>query len=136
MPVVDYLVLDDGDPHVVAYEAVGSGALFLGRQNADAKAGGEEFRRRRLATTGTVRAFTIVHRSNPGVEVPFVSVVVDLDGGGVVRANLLGVPAEPGAIPADLRVRMRTFAAGTDSEGTEAIAFGFEPMTDQEKTHG
>lgn len=136
MPVVDYLVLDDGPPHLVANEAVGTGALFLGRQNADARGGGEEFRRRRLATTGTVRSFTIVHRSNPGVQVPFISVVVDLDGGGVVRANLRSVPPEPGSVPVDMRVRLTTFVVGEDPEGTEAVAFGFEPLEGQENAHG
>ncbi|MEO2169156.1 MAG: OB-fold domain-containing protein [bacterium] len=136
IPVVDYLVLDDGSPHLVANEAVATGALFLGRQNADGHGGGEEFKQRRLADTGTVRSFTIVHRSNPGVTVPFVSVVVDLDGGGMVRANLSEVSPEPDSIPVDMRVRMTTFVVGTDPEGTEAVSFGFEPLKEQEDTHG
>ena len=38
--------------------------------------------RRRLGTTGVVRSFAIVHQAAPGVPVPYVSTVVDLDGGG------------------------------------------------------
>ena len=49
----------------------------------------------RLANEGTVRTFTIVHRAAPGVPTPYVSVVVDLDGGGVVKANLLNVEPDP-----------------------------------------
>ena len=45
--------------------------------------------RKPLATTGVVRSFTIIHRAAPGVPVPYVSSVVELDGGGVVKANLL-----------------------------------------------
>jgi len=85
IPIVDYLVIDDGPAHLVAWEALGTGALYLGRRNADAKGGGTEFRRRRLETTGTLRSFTIVHRAPPGVAVPFVSAVVDLDGGQTSR---------------------------------------------------
>src|SRR2546421_71415 len=33
IPIVDYLALDDGPPHLVAWEAVGSGALYLDRSN-------------------------------------------------------------------------------------------------------
>ena len=50
-----------------------------------------------MADTGVVRTFTIVHRAAPGVPTPYVSVVVDLDGGGVVKANLLNVEPTPEA---------------------------------------
>ena len=69
VPIVDYLVIDDGDPHLEAWEAVDSGALYFDRRNADAKAGGTEFRRRKLGSDGVVRSFTIVHRTVPGVPV-------------------------------------------------------------------
>ena len=45
IPIVDYLAIDDGPPHLVAWEAVDSGALYFDRRNADAKGGGTEFRR-------------------------------------------------------------------------------------------
>ena len=95
IPIVDYLVLDDGAPYLVANESTESGALYFDRRNADARTGKPGFRRTRVADTGVVRTFTIVHRAAPGVPTPYVSVVVDLDGGGVVKANLLNV--EPDA---------------------------------------
>lgn len=127
IPIVDYLVLDDGEPHLVAWEAVDSGALYFDRRNADAKSGGTEFRRRKLATTGVVRSFTIVHRTVPGIPAPYVSALVDLDGGGSVKANLVNVPPDPDHVKLGMAVRMTTFTAGTDDDGTEAIAFAFEP---------
>lgn len=127
IPIVDYLVLDDGEPHLVAWEAVDSGALYFDRRNADAKSGGTEFRRRKLATTGVVRSFTIVHRTVPGIPAPYVSALVDLDGGGSVKANLVNVPPDPDHVKLGMAVRMTTFTAGTDEDGTEAIAFAFEP---------
>jgi uncharacterized OB-fold protein len=127
IPIVDYLVLDDGEPHLVAWESVDSGALYFDRRNADAKSGGTEFRRRKLATTGVVRSFTIVHRTVPGIPAPYVSALVDLDGGGSVKANLLNVPPDPDHVRLGMAVRMTTFTAGTDDDGTEAIAFAFEP---------
>jgi len=127
VPIVSYLALDDGPAHLVAWEAVGSGALYFDRRNADADQGGTEFRRRKLASTGTLRSFTIVHRTVPGVPAPYVSALVDLDGGGSVKANLVNVPPDPEHVKLGMSVRMTTFVAGVDDDGTEAIAFAFEP---------
>jgi uncharacterized protein len=127
IPIVDYLVLDDGDPHLVAWESADSGALYFDRRNADAKGGGTEFKRRKLERTGTLRSFTIVQRGVPGVPVPYVSGLVDLDGGGSVKGNVLNVPPDPEHVSLGMRLRMTTFPVGADDDGTEAIAFGFEP---------
>jgi uncharacterized OB-fold protein len=129
VPIVDYLAIDDGSPHLVAWEAVGSGALYFDRRNAVAKGGGTEFRRKKLATTGKVRSFTIVHRTVPGVPAPYVSALVDLAGGGTVKANLSNIPPDPEHVKLGMSVRMTTFPAGTDDDGTEAIAFAFEPAS-------
>src|SRR5881392_894252 len=37
IPIVDYLVIDDGEPHLTAWESADSGALYFDRRNADAK---------------------------------------------------------------------------------------------------
>jgi uncharacterized OB-fold protein len=127
VPIVDYLVLDDGEAHLEAWEAVDSGALYFDRRNADARDGGDKFRRRKLASTGVLRSFTIVHRTVPGVPAPYVSALVDLDGGGSVKANLTNVPPDPDHVKLGMPVKLTTFVAGTDDDGTEAIAFAFEP---------
>ena len=107
IPIVDYLAIDDGAPHLVAWEAVDSGALYFDRRNADAKGGGTEFRRKPLGTSGKVRSFTIVHRAVPGVPTPYVSAIVDLDGGGVVKSNIVNV--DPVDLLARRRLRSRSF---------------------------
>jgi uncharacterized protein len=126
LPYVSYLSLD-GEPHLVAHECASCGALFLDRRNACANCGARVFRSRDLANTGVLRAFTIVHRASPGVTVPYVSAIVDVDGGGVVKANIVGVAAEPGNLALGMRVKLTTFPAGTDSDGSEAVAFGYQP---------
>ncbi|MGQ0464164.1 MAG: Zn-ribbon domain-containing OB-fold protein [Sporichthyaceae bacterium] len=127
MPAVDYLVLDEGRPHLRAWFCTSCDASYFDRRNACARCFGEDFERRDLGTEGIVRAFTIVHRAAPGLAAPYTSVVVDLDGGGSVKANLLGV-TDPAAVTAQLKVRLVTFVAGTDDDGVEAVAFGFEPI--------
>jgi uncharacterized protein len=126
LPYVSYLQLGS-DPHLIAQECSSCGALFLDRRNACASCGALEFAERHLSGDGTVRAFTIVHRATPDVKVPYVSAIVDLDGGGVVKANLVGVEPDPEQVYLGMRVRLTTFGVGTDSEGVEAVGFGYEP---------
>lgn len=126
IPAVGYLALGD-EPHLVAHECSQCGALYFDRRNACARCSGTSFGPRALSTEGRVTAYTIVHRAAPGLDAPYTSVVVELDGGGVVKANLRGV-TEPTAIQADLKVRLVTFPAGVDDDETTAIAFGFEPI--------
>lgn len=126
IPAVSYLGLGDR-PHLVAHECTQCGALYFDRRNACAKCFGVEFGPRKLADTGVVTAYTIVHRAAKGQEAPYTSCVVKLDGGGVVKANLRGV-SDPTTITAPLRVRLVTFPVGKDDDGTTAVAFGFEQI--------
>lgn len=125
VPVVDYLVLDDGPPHLVGHCCDACGATFLERRNACAHCGARSFSRRPLPGTGRIESFTILHRGAPKHIGPFVSVLVRLDDGTYVKANLLDVPPEPAAVDTDVPVRLVTYTAGTDEDGTEAVAFGF-----------
>lgn len=126
IPVVDYLVLE-GDPHLVANACTACGALYFDRRNACARCGKREFAKKDLAQTGVLRSFTIIYRAAPSVPVPYVSGVFELDGGGVVKANLLDAGTEPEKIDLGMPVRLTTFPCGRDEEGTEAVAFGFRP---------
>jgi uncharacterized OB-fold protein len=128
IPLVDYLVLGD-DPHLVAHECTSCGARFFDRRNACAACGGSGFDAVRVANEGEVRAFTIVSMAAPGVPVPFVASVVDCDGTSV-RGNLVNVPPDPEHVTLGMKVRLTTVPLGTDSAGTEAIGFGFEPWED------
>ena len=127
IPMVEYLSLD-GEPHLVAQECKECGALYFDRRNACAHCGNRNFGNRDLASTGVVRSFSIIHQAAPGVPVPYVSSVVDLDGGGAVKANVVNVDPDPEKVKLGMKVRMTTFVAGTDDDGTEAVAFAFEPV--------
>lgn len=135
IPIVDYLVLDDpSGPYLSARECATCGALFFDRRNGCAGCGRTDFGRRRLATAGRILSFTIVHRAVPSIPTPYVSVVVELDGGGVIKSNLVDAPCDPDAIALGGRVRLVTFEAAVDDDGTRAIAFGFAPGEDQEQS--
>jgi len=126
VPYVAYLSLGS-DPHLVANECSSCAALFFDRRNACANCGGREFGSKRLANDGVLRAFTIVHRATPDVKVPYISGIVDLDGGGVVKANIVGIDPEPANLALGMKVKLTTFPIGSDSEGTEAVSFGYQP---------
>ena len=127
VPLVDYLVLGD-DPHLVAKECTACGARFFDRRNACASCGSDAgFGDVRVASEGELQAFTIVAFAAPGVPVPFVAGVVDCDGTSV-RGNVVNVEPSPEHVRLGMKVRLTTVPVGTDSAGTEAVGFGFEPV--------
>jgi len=126
IPFVDYLVLDDGDPHLVANECIACGARYFDRRNACAGCFGTDFTKVRIATDGEVRSFTIVTFAAPGVEVPFVASVVDCDGTSV-KGNIINCTPDPDHVTLGMKVRLATVSMGTDDNGTEAVNYGFEP---------
>ncbi len=126
IPLVDYLVLGD-DPHLIANQCTTCGARFFDRRNACAHCGKTEFTKADVATSGEVRAFTIVAFAAPGIPVPYVAALVDCDGTSV-RANLINVEPDPEHVTLGMKVQLATYPVGTDARGTEAIGFGFEPQ--------
>jgi uncharacterized OB-fold protein len=127
VPLVDYLVLGTS-PHLVANECTTCGARFFDRRNACASCFGTEFKKVDVATEGEVRAFTIVSFAAPGVPVPFVAAVVDCDGTSV-RGNVINTEPDPEHVQLGMKVKLATTVVGTDSAGTEAVGFGFEPLS-------
>jgi uncharacterized OB-fold protein len=85
----------------------------------------------KLSTKGKLYAYSIVHRSFPGVDVPYISAVVDLDGGGTLKGNLINVPADPKAIKFDMPVEVvfKDALGRKDREGNSYIAYFFQPRT-------
>jgi uncharacterized OB-fold protein len=127
IPFVDYLVLGD-EPHLEANECTACKARFFDRRNACASCGGTEFTKVAVPTEGEVRAFTIVSFAAKGVPVPFVAAVIDC-GGTTVRGNVINTPPDPDHVSLGMKVRLATQVIGTDEAGTEAVNFGFEPLT-------
>lgn len=135
VPLVAYLVLGE-HPHLVARQCRGCGARFFDRRNACASCGGQAgFDDVELADEGVLRTFTVVSVAAPGVPVPYAAGVIDLAGTSV-RANLVNVKPDPDQLRLGMRVRLRTFSMGSDTEGAEAIGFGFEPAEPGESPEG
>lgn len=128
IPLVSYLVLNEGAPHLQAAVCNECGAMSLERRNACPKCGSAKgFGTKSLADTGVVTSFTIVQRAAPGVKAPFVSATVALDGGGAVTANIVDTEPDPEHISLGMPVKLTTFVVDADDNGVEAVAFGFAP---------
>ena len=126
VPLVEYLALTP-EPHLVANECTQCGARFFDRRNACASCENDQFKPVDIATTGEVKSFTIVSMAAPGVPVPFVAAIVDCDGTSV-RGNLVDVEPDDQHVQLGMKVALATTSVGTDSEGTEAVGFGFRPI--------
>jgi uncharacterized protein len=127
IPIVDYLVLDP-EPHLEVHECTQCGARYFDRRNACASCEATSFRQAALPDEGELKSFTIVAFAAPGIPVPFVAGLVDC-GGTTVRANVINVEPDPEHVALGMKVRLASYSMGTDSAGTEAIGFGYEPIT-------
>jgi uncharacterized protein len=125
IPIVDYLRLGD-EPRLVANECTQCGARYFDRRNACASCFAREFKEVEVSPTGEVTSFSIVSYAAPGVPVPFVPAVVDCEGT-PVRGNIVNTPADPDHIRLGMPVRLTTYSLGSDTDGTEAVGYGFEP---------
>ncbi|MEZ5167177.1 MAG: OB-fold domain-containing protein [Acidimicrobiales bacterium] len=127
IPLVDYLRLG-ARPYLSANECTNCGARFFDRRNACANCGRREFRSARVRNGARLKAFTIVHRAAPGIPAPYVSAIVETDDGTTVRSNIVNCEPTPDAVKLGMKVKLTTYPIGKDDDGTEAVAFGYEPI--------
>jgi uncharacterized OB-fold protein len=128
-PIAPYLIIShDSNPYLSGYRCQSCGEIYLETRHRCPRCFAAEFVSVRLAETGRLYSFTIVHRSFPDVQVPFVSAIVDLDGGGTIKGNLQGVVPLPSEIHFDMPVRI-VFAKAdrVDSEGHSYLSYHFIP---------
>jgi uncharacterized OB-fold protein len=130
LPVTSYLKIPDkGDPYLEGQRCAECGAIFLGERKVCSSCGTRErLEAIQLANTGSLYVYSIVHRSFPGIEVPYVSAVVDLDGGGTVKGNLINIDPIPEKIRMGMPVEViYQIAPRKDAEGNEYLTYYFQP---------
>ncbi len=133
LPAVGFLKIpEDGEPYLEGHRCAVCGATFLGARDNCSKCGARgRMEAVRLANTGELYAYSIVHRSFPGIDVPYVSAIVDLDGGGTVKGNLINVEPDPAQIPFGMPVEVvYDDALGRkDGDGNAYLSYFFQPRT-------
>jgi uncharacterized OB-fold protein len=133
LPVVEYLKIpEDGDPYLEGYKCGSCGATFLGERSVCSKCGArDQMSAVTLPNHGTLYSYSIVHRSFPGIDVPYVSAVVDLDDGTAIKGNLINVEPDPDKIEFGMPVDV-VFADALgrkDRDGNSYLSFFFQPSS-------
>lgn len=131
LPAVSWLKLPKGgDPYLEGHKCSSCGAVFLGQREHCSKCGARNAMQAvQLSNQGRLYAYSIVHRSFPGIEVPYISAVVDLAGGGTVKGNLINMDPDPAKIEFDMPVEVVYGDAlgRKDRDGNAYISYFFQP---------
>ena len=131
LPAVDFLKIpENGDPYLEGHKCGKCGAIYLGARKVCSKCGTrDQIAPVKLSNDGSLYVYSIVCRSFPGIQVPYVSAIVDLDGGGTVKGNLIGVDPDPAKIKMGMPVRVvyKDALGRKDREGNSYLSYFFEP---------
>jgi len=124
-------VCADGSAYVEGYRCLACGAAFpeatMACRACASRTPPHPFR---AAETGKLYTWSVVSRSYPGIAVPFVSAIVDLDDGLTLKGTLRDVA--PDSLRAGMPVRLVIDNAGgaTDKDGVPYVGFHFIPLGD------
>lgn len=130
LPVVPFLKIPEkGEPYLEGVRCSACKSVFLGTRDVCAKCGArKQLEPTKLANKGELYVYSITYRSFPGIETPYVSAVVDLDGGGTVKGNLIGIEPDPKKIKMGMKVDViYKVAPRKDREGNEYLTYYFQP---------
>ncbi len=129
-PAVPYLKIpESGEPYLVGSRCGACGEIFLGERQVCARCcARDRMQTIPLSNRGRLYTYTTVYRSFPGVKVPFVAAVVDLEGGGSVKGTLIDVDPDPRKLKFDMPVTVVYRDAGQkDKDGNPVLCFFFTP---------
>jgi len=107
------------------------GAIFLDQRSTCSSCfESNQLNQTKLPNTGTLYSYSIVHRSFPGIDVPYISAIVDIDGGGTVKGNLINVEPSPENLSFNMKVKVvfKDALGRKDNEGNSYISYFFEPL--------
>jgi uncharacterized OB-fold protein len=114
LPAVDFLKIPEkGDPYLEGLKCNNCGAIYLGGRTTCSKCGArDQLKPHKLGNKGKLYAYSIVHRSFPGVEVPY----------------MINIEPDPKNLKFDMPVDIVIKDAGRkDREGNSYLAYFFQP---------
>ena len=119
----------DAPPYLAGARCADCGQVYLARPVACPKCfSRKDMAEVALAERGKLYSYSIIHRSFPGVKVPFVMAVVDLEDGSTLRGTLADVEPDPAAIRFDMPVRLVFRDSGQrDAAGQPYLSYIFVP---------
>ena len=131
LPAHPFIVESNGGYELQCSRCNDCDAVYIGERKVCSKCYARgNFKTEFLAKTGKLYTYSIVHRSFPGIEVPYVSAIVDIDGGGTIKGNIINIEPAPENLPFDLplRVVFKDAMGRKDSEGNSYVSYFFEPV--------
>ena len=133
LPVVSWLKgLETNSPYLEGSQCCVCDVIFSGDRLHCSRCGARgKFKSIRLASEGSLYSYSIVYRSFPGVDVPYISAIVDLDMGGTIKGNLINVDPKPESIEfgMQLEVVFGDALGRKDKAGNSYISYFFQPTT-------
>ncbi len=83
----------------------------------------------RLSNRGKLYSYCIVHRSFPGIQVPYISAIVDLEDGGAIKGCLINIDPDPEKLKFDMPVELvyQDALGRKDKDGNSYISYFFKP---------
>jgi uncharacterized OB-fold protein len=129
-PAVDCIKTDSaGKPYLEGHKCSACGEVFMETRRGCPKCFAVgTLAPVKLSDKGKLYNWTVVYRNFPGVPVPFVSAIVDLEGGGTLKGNLIEVEPDPAKLKFDMPVKVVFGDAGrTDKAGNHYLAYFFAP---------
>jgi uncharacterized OB-fold protein len=130
IPGVSSIHLDtDGCPYIEGHRCTACGAAFTRRTLACVACGARGTLQSFAASDrGVVVSYTIVGRSYPGVPVPFISAIVDLEDGLTLKGTLKGVEPKPSRDLFGLPVKVVFETIQPDpAKPARFVIYSFEP---------
>jgi uncharacterized OB-fold protein len=122
-------IAPNGKAHIEGHRCGSCGAVYLEPRMACARCAARGgFTVFEASRRGVVHTYSIVHRSFPGIKTPFISAIVDLDDGLVLKGNLEGVEPKPSKdlFGMPVQVSFKTLEQKT-SQGVPYVTYFFEP---------
>lgn len=134
-PATSFIRVEEGgEPWIAGYRCPDCGAVVLEKTLACRRCTSrQELREFRATDCGRIYTWSVVERSFPGVAVPFISVIVDLDDGLTLKGTLRG--GQSTSINAGMPVRLVFDDAGgaRDSNDTPYVGYHFVPLLGEVK---
>ena len=132
LSAVSYLKLHEGgSPYLEGSKCKECGAILLGSRSVCAKCGSRDaMETMKLSNKGKLYTYCIVHRSFPGIEVPYISAIVDLEDGVPIKGCLINIDPDPEKLKFDMPVEVvyKDALGRKDRDGNSYISYFFQPV--------
>ena len=119
---------DDGKPYLQGAHCGACGHTYVGAREVCAQCHARDrMQSVSLAETSKLYAYAIMHRSFPGVETPFIDVIVDLEDGAHIKGILKDVAPEPENLAFDMAVKIDYRKVVPPGSNEKYLAYFFVP---------